>query len=184
MKLTMFPYSPVPIHSGKLNVIGTGSASIYRQIIASLLDQSDQVGLFDENDKRQDISKNVLWIGNLAEQDNLNAIFLKPMLKLVISQLSDEEKIQLIDASSELSRLVLDASFSVDVPMEVKEQSTLETMFKMAGLHILVPQVTEVYARLELLIKILTELDNHQLVVLTMCVRLWTSMNLRLWSNK
>lgn len=167
MKLTTFPLPAFEIPSGQISVMETGSQQFYQDIISLFVGQSDNFRLFDDRDEPLNVNKDVMWVGNPMYELNYNIAFIKAITKQLIAIMDDKTKTAIIDAEREKLRIVLESSFYLDVPLEVNNAISLESIIKSSGLRIDVPSDAGVCVRLNLLFKILMETNNQKLIVLT-----------------
>ena len=167
MKLTAYPLLPFQIDKGQITVLELGSSILNRKVVSYFVDDTEEVQLFDNDNHPLRPIKDVLWMGNPAYGVDYNLSFTKIVTKQMLSFMDDQTKVKIVDAERELARLVVEASFNLDVPLEVKNGATLESIFKFVGLHFEVPDVLSICAKSELLFNILKETNSSKLVVLT-----------------
>ena len=167
MKLTVFPLRPFAFEPNQLNVLETGSTIFYKQLVETFIGESENTRLTNDENEEVNGQKQILWVGNPAFGIDFDSQFLKPLTKSLLNYATDAAKVKLLDAQREVSRLVLDASFSMDVPLAVKDNLSLESIIKFSGLHLEMPPADQICAKIELLFKILQEISDSRLVVIT-----------------
>ncbi|WP_225049212.1 type II-A CRISPR-associated protein Csn2 [Lacticaseibacillus kribbianus] len=167
MNMTYFPYKPIETQPGKIVVVATQAPKVYEDLCRGLRDDTDKVRLSDEHFQSVLPSKALLWGGDPLLEVNLDKLFQRLLLKRLNAAMSDQAKAQLIDQERTLQSVVADALFSLDLPLEITQTVTVETILKSAAIMYNEAVSGDVAATLEVLIKTLVELNDQRVLALT-----------------
>lgn len=167
MKIVSYPFEPFALKTGQINVISTGSVLFYRRLIAMLREEDDEVKLVDDEGGIAEVAKSVLLLGDAGILPDLNDIFLKPVLKHVSEEISNDLMAKLIDETREIATAVLESSYEMDIPVDIMPITTVAMMLKLSGIRIMPTANQSIYAKIESVIRISRELSDKRLIVLT-----------------
>lgn len=167
MNITYFPFKPFHIEPNKINVLDLGNSKMYTDFYRGLTDQADVIHVSNDDFETKTVVSQCSWYGDLMLSVNLDRLFLKKIQQRLIDLMADEEKVALIDHGREVVSKVTDASFLMNLPLEVTDIPDIEKIMKFVGLHFSADLPKEPAAILETLIRTHAELGIKKAVVLT-----------------
>lgn len=106
------------------------------------------------------------WTGDLMLDVDLDKLLLRKVLLHFGTVIGDEWSI-MADEARQLNTHVLEASYLMDLPLEVKPILDVETVLKNTGLSFSDDVSKDPYAKIEALIKSFSEINEHRIIVQT-----------------
>ena len=167
MNLTYYPFKPFHVEPGKINIIDTGSSKMYFDLIQGFEDRTDTIRVSDDNLELKTLTSQCSWYGDLMLTVDLNRLFKQKIQQRIIELMVDNQQVALLESGSQMASQVTDASFLMDLPLEVTELPNIDKIMKFVGISFpqtLAENASEV---LETLIQTHVELGNQRCIVLT-----------------
>lgn len=167
MNLTYYSFPPFPVQPGKITVIDTGSQRIYRDLTAGVQGKADTVKVSDDDFASVPVKMGPQWFGDPMLTLNLNELFQRKLQAQLIKLLADNQTVKLADGLRGLLSQMLADSYLMDVPMELPTIPDIAKLVKFSGIQ-LAPDIQEnPYGIIETLVKVLLELHDQHMIVLT-----------------
>jgi len=167
MNLTYYSFPPFVINRNRVTVIDTAAQRVYRDLTLGLQDRADTIYLSNDDFETIELSKGAKWYGDPMLTLDLNALFQKKLQSKLITLLADDQVVQMADDLRELLSQLLVDSYLMDVPLELPEIPELTKLIKFSNIQLMSELDDDAYAIIETLIKVLLELNDHKLIVLT-----------------
>ncbi|MGV0168475.1 type II-A CRISPR-associated protein Csn2 [Furfurilactobacillus sp. WILCCON 0119] len=166
MNLAFESFEPINVKSGRVTVVDVASPQHYLELITGFKDDTDQLHVSADDWELAQTSKLSYWLGDPMLELDLNKVFMKMVLAR-LSVLATDEWSQLADEVRIVKTHVLETSYLLDLPLEVSSSLSLEAVIKSAGLTIPEHVNQDPYVKMETLIKIITEINEQRMLVLT-----------------
>lgn len=167
MNITYYPFEPFKIEDHRVNILDVGNAKMYFELCQGFRDLTDVVHISDDNFALQVCSKQCSWYGDLMLSVDLNKLFLRKIQQRMLELMSDEQQVALLDQSRTVVNKVTDASFLLDLPLEIDTLPDLEKIIKFTGIGFQPSLSGDPFAILQTLIQTHVELGIDKKVVLT-----------------
>lgn len=167
MNITYYGFSPFKADSGKITVIDTGSQRIYQQFTSGFRGENDEIKLSNENFSPVSLRTGAQWYGDPMMTVNLNGLFQKKLQSQLGKIMGDEQVVRLSDDLQHLLSRILEDSYLMDVPLELPIAPDLNKLIKFSGIQIAPELDSNPYGIIETLIKVLLELNDQRMIVLT-----------------
>jgi CRISPR type II-A-associated protein Csn2 len=164
MRMTYYPLKPFEINEGKLTVIETNNHEFYQTLILNFKDLQDDVHFSDDEFKLVETSKAIHWFGDAFIQNDLDKLFTNRLYKHFKEVVTPEQQQQIFELSQQLKLAVLCASYSLDLPLQIEEQTELEKVFKFCDLRFIPTVVNRPYDIIETLLKTSVELNESRIL--------------------
>lgn len=165
MKITLYPYQPFEISADKITVFSTNAPSIYHKMISGLKESQDTVKVSDDNYDLLEIQKGILWGGEISDLD-LNKLFQNRLIKMMVHDLTDEQRQNLNQLDSEICTILLDAAFMYDLPLCVDREWDMARMIKFFNLSFSNDLQNDPYGIIEGIVTTASELNETKVIVL------------------
>lgn len=167
MNLTYYGFEPFEVAASKITVMDVGTPKLYRDLILGLRDGADTISLSNEDFESVLLSKSIQWYGDPMLTVDLNGLFQRNLQAQLEKLVDDAQVVKISDDIRALMTEVLSASYMMDVPLELPEIPELKKLIKFSGIQ-LSPEVgNDAYGIIEALIKVVIELGDHRMIVLT-----------------
>lgn len=167
MNITYYPFPPFKIDAGKVNVLDLGNSNMYAEVCQGFRDRIDSVRISNDDLELQTISSQCNWYGDLMLSVDLNRLFLKKVQTQIIKLMADDRQVAVLDENRKVVSQVMEASFLLDLPLDVDESPSLEQILKFTGIHFPTELMNDPRAILEALVQTHVELGLKQKLVLT-----------------
>jgi CRISPR type II-A-associated protein Csn2 len=167
MNLTYYSFPPFSVEPGKVTVIDTGAQRVYRELTFGLQGREDTIKLSDSDFASIPLKTGAQWYGDPMLTLNLNTLFQRKLQSQLMKLLADDEVVKLADGLRELLSKILADSYLMDVPLELPEIPELAKLVKFSGIQLTPDLQDDAYGIIETLIKVLVELNDHHMIVLT-----------------
>jgi len=167
MNLTYYPYEPFQFKGNEITVLDIGSSKVYFDICRGFMDSTDSIHISNDDLELQNCSSVCSWYGDPLLSVDLNKLFLRKIQQHLLQLLTDEQQAALIDKGQELVTKVTDASFMLDLPLEISAMPDIDKIMKFGGMSFPAELTGNPYAILETLIRTHVELGLKKSVVLT-----------------
>ena len=141
-----YPFEPMELEKG-LNVIALDSPDTLYQFVSGLKTEKDNFVIADEEDQTIPIEKNVLFVGDPANDIDLEKLYLRSSIQKLISGM-DLDEIHNIKAKFLMFHESVGAAFvNSDIPLGLndEEEYELKTMISCLKPHFIFPQVSSFY---------------------------------------
>ena len=167
MNVTYYSFPPFSVQPGKITVIDTGSQRVYRELTAGVQGKADTVKVSDDNFASVPAKRGAQWFGEPMVTLDLNELFQRKLQTKLVKLLADDQTVKLADGLRELLSQMLADSYLMDVPMELPTMPEIAKLVKFSGIQ-LAPDIQEnPYGIIETLVKVLLELHDQHIIVLT-----------------
>ncbi|MYV17789.1 type II-A CRISPR-associated protein Csn2 [Furfurilactobacillus milii] len=166
MNLAFASFKPFTLKDSTISVIDVASSNLYLKLIQSFRDEIDFVHVSDKEWKLLPVTKLCEWTGDLILDVNLDKLLLRKVLLHFGTVIGDEWS-NMADEARQLNTHVLEASYLMDLPLEVKPILDVETVLKNTGLSFSDDVSKDPYAKIEALIKTFSEINEHRIIVQT-----------------
>lgn len=167
MNVTYYSFPPFSVPPRKITVIDTGSQRVYRDLTAGVQGKADTVKVSDDNFASVPAKMGAQWFGDPMLTLNLNELFQRKLQAKLVKLLADDQTVKLTDGLRELLSQMLADSYLMDVPMELPTIPEVAKLVKFSGIQ-LAPDIQEnPYGIIETLVKVLLELHDQHMIVLT-----------------
>ncbi|KRK33516.1 type II-A CRISPR-associated protein Csn2 [Levilactobacillus parabrevis] len=167
MNLTYFGFPPFGVASGKVTVIDTGSPRVYQNLLLGLQDREETITLSKDDFSVVSIPKGCQWYGDPLESLDLNKLFQKKLQNQIMKVMTNKQTVDLADGIRKLVSQLLENSYVMDIPIEFPEIPTVDKLVKFSGLQVIPEVENDVYVILESLVKVLIELNDRRIIILT-----------------
>ncbi|WP_143462189.1 type II-A CRISPR-associated protein Csn2 [Levilactobacillus enshiensis] len=167
MNLTYYSFPPFAIDKNRVTVIDTATQRVYRDLTLGLQDRADTVYLSNDSFETIELSKGSKWYGDPMLTLDLNVLFQKKLQAKLTTLLAEDQVVQMADDLRRLLSQLLADSYLMDVPLELPEIPGLAKLIKFSNIQLTSELNDDAYAIIETLIKVLLELNDHKLIVLT-----------------
>ncbi|AUI77283.1 type II-A CRISPR-associated protein Csn2 [Lactiplantibacillus pentosus] len=167
MNLTYYPFPPFKINTGQVNILDIGNSQMYADICQGFRDRTDDLRVSNDNLELQTMSSQCSWYGDLMLSVDLNRLFMKKIQTQIIKLMADEQQVAVLDQSRAMIAKVMEASFLLDLPLDVEEAPGLDQALKFAGIHFPTDLTHNPSAVLEALVQTHVELGLKQCPVMT-----------------
>lgn len=164
MKLIYYPFKPFQISTGTPTIIETGNHEVYRKLLTNFNDMADDLNFGNESLELVATTKAVKWFGDASINTDLNKLFLPQLYKQIKLNLTSEQNQMIIDQSRSLKNYVLEATYSLDLPLDVGEQIMMEKVLKLCDIHFEASLTTDCYGIMETILKTAKELNETRIL--------------------
>lgn len=165
MKITLYPFQPFEVENRKITVFGTGSAEVYTKMITGMKEQQDTVKASDDQHQLLEISKAILFGGELSTID-LNKLFQSRLIKKIIGELNDEQIQKLNHLDTEMRTAILDIAFMYDIALDVNQDWDIARTIKFFNLTFSDVVQGNSYGIIESIVLTASELNETKIIVL------------------
>lgn len=167
MNFAYYSFPPFTVRSSKVTVVDTAVQRIYQDLSLGFQDKLDTVKLSDDSFDAVIVKNGAQWYGDPMLTVDLNSLFQRKLQTQLIKLLADDQVVALSDGLRELLSKLLEDSYLMDVPLEMPEIPELAKLVKFSGIQVTTGPVDDAYAIIESLIKVLIELNDKRMLVLT-----------------
>ncbi|KRL93739.1 type II-A CRISPR-associated protein Csn2 [Levilactobacillus hammesii] len=167
MNFAYYSFPPFAVRSSKVTVVDTAVQRIYQDLSLGFQDKLDTVKLSDDSFDSVTVKNGAQWYGDPMLTVDLNSLFQRKLQTQLIKLLADDQVVALSDGLRELLSKLLEDSYLMDVPLEMPEIPELAKLVKFSGIQVTTGPVDNAYAIIESLIKVLIELNDKRMLVLT-----------------
>lgn len=167
MNFAYYSFPPFAVRSSKVTVVDTAVQRIYQDLSLGFQDKLDTVKLSDDSFDSVTVKNGAQWYGDPMLTVDLNSLFQRKLQTQLIKLLADDQVVALSDGLRELLSKLLEDSYLMDVPLEMPEIPELAKLVKLSGIQVTTGPVDDAYAIIESLIKVLIELNDKRMLVLT-----------------
>jgi len=167
MNFAYYSFPPFAVSTRKVTVIDTAVPRIYQDLSLGFQDKLDTVKLSDDDFTSVTVKNGAQWYGDPMLTVDLNSLFQRKLQAQLIKVLADDQVVALSDGLRELLSKLLEDSYLMDVPLEMPEIPELAKLVKLSGVQVTAGPVDDAYAIIESLIKVLIELNDQRMIVLT-----------------
>lgn len=167
MNFAYYSFPPFAVRAGKVTVVDTAVQRIYQDLSLGFQDKLDTVKMSDDDFDSIIVKKGAQWYGDPMLTVDLNSLFQRKLQTQLIKLLADDQIVALSDGLRELLSKLLEDSYLMDVPLEMPEIPELAKLVKLSGIQVTAGSVDDAYAIIESLIKVLIELNDQRMIVLT-----------------
>lgn len=155
---------PFEIENGKVTVLETGSHEIYQKLILNFRDLKEDIHFSNNDFEIIDTDKSLLWVADPLVQIDLNKLFQHQLYKRIIALMTDQQLQQIFELTQELKTTILEASYLLDLPFEVEEQTDLNKVLKFSNLVFSKTLDNNPYGIIETVLKIAKELAIEKVI--------------------
>lgn len=135
MKLAYYPFEPFIFADDKITVIETGNHDIYQNLILNFKDLKEDLHFSDNDSNLLDTSKALHWFGDAFIQVDLDKSFQTHLYKKLKENMTESQTKQIFDLAQQLKTSILEATYILDLPLQVEEQTEMSKIFKFSDLH-------------------------------------------------
>ena len=167
MNITYYPFEPFKVESSKVNIIDVGDSKMYFELCRGFSDHTDKVKISNDKLVSKSCSSECSWYGDLIFSVDLNKLFIHKLQQRIVELMSDDQKVMMSDQGRILVNKVVDASFMLDLPLNVELIPDLEKIIKFTGIHFQLDIANDPYSILQTLIQTHVELGNKKKIILT-----------------
>ncbi|MFD1465493.1 type II-A CRISPR-associated protein Csn2 [Lapidilactobacillus mulanensis] len=167
MNLTYYPFKPFIIEKNKVQVIQTNNPKVYTDLAGGLREINDDIHLSTADYDAVEISKGILWVGDVFLGFDIDKAFAGLIQKKIINQMSSDSLSKLITIDQQLRATVLDEIFTYDLPIKISTDFSLAKVIKYCDISFESSAKTQPYDIIELLLKTASELQETKVIVLT-----------------
>lgn len=164
-KVTLFPYDPFVLTPG-LNIICLERAKDYFLMTKGLVEDVDTVVVSQEGTLLS-VSKEVLFLGDIANPVNLETLFYKQAVKAFLDYLGVEEKSRLLEIQRQIQSEIQGDLYRSEIPLEVDSETDLKRIITSVKLKIEISDDESFFDRLQEIVSIEGALQEKRLLVLT-----------------
>lgn len=167
MNLTYYGFEPFEVAASKVTVMDVGTPKLYRDLVLGLRDGADTISLSNEDFESVLLSKSIEWYGDPMLTVDLNSLFQRKLQAQLEKLVDDAQVVKISDDVRTLMTEVLSAGYMMDVPLELPEIPELKKLIKFSGIQLSPEVADDAYGIIEALIKVVIELGDHRMIVLT-----------------
>lgn len=164
MKMTYYPYEPFLIDDKKITIIETGNRQLYQDLILDFKDLKESVEFSDENHQMVETPKALHWFGDVIQNNDLNKMFQSHICKSIRSEINEQQSQKIFEKAQELKNLVLEATYMLDLPLNVEEQTDFEKIIKFCDIRFEDKLKLSPYGIIETILKTVIELKENKIV--------------------
>lgn len=164
MNLTIYPFDPFQIEPGKITVLETNNQEFYQTLILNFKDLRDDAHFSDDEFKLVEMTKVFHWLGDVFIQNDLNKMFQSRLIKHLKEVVTPEQLQRIFELSQRLKAEVLEASYSLDLPLQIDAQTEMEKVLKFSGLAFVPAVSSQPYGIIETLLKTAIELNDTKIL--------------------
>ncbi|BDR58250.1 type II-A CRISPR-associated protein Csn2 [Xylocopilactobacillus apicola] len=129
-KLTIFPFEPINLING-YNSINIENFPLFWKIIRGFKQETKDDLVLSENNRVLDLSKYLIYVGELTSCTTPKQIFYKQMLKKLENTISDDSKHNLYILDREMRKIITKEIFDFGLPLEISDDWSLNDIIGM-----------------------------------------------------
>ncbi|KIS03032.1 type II-A CRISPR-associated protein Csn2 [Paucilactobacillus wasatchensis] len=164
MKLAYYPFEPFIFADDKITMIETGNHDIYQNLILNFKDLKEDLHFSDNDSNLLDTSKALHWFGDAFIQVDLDKSFQTHLYKKLKENMTESQTKQIFDLAQQLKTSILEATYILDLPLQVEEQTEMSKIFKFSDLHFSSTLVSNSYGIIEAILKTANELNDDKIL--------------------
>lgn len=164
MKLIYYPFKSFTIDAGVPTILETNNHEVYRNLLINFTDMADNLNFSDDTLELISTTKALKWFGDASICTDLNKLFLPQLYKQIKLNLTAEQNRIITDQSRTLKNVVLEATYSLDLPLNIGDQIATEKVLKFCDLHFDTSLSTNCYGIIETILKTAKELNEQRIL--------------------
>ena len=131
--LTIFPNPPCVLVKG-FNTLNIENFSLFWKIVNGIKTKKENSLVLGRNNKVLDLTKDVIFAGDLPSCDSPKIFYNRQILKKVENSISDENKHNLYILDREMRKIITREIFDFGLPLEVSTDWSINDIIKMMDL--------------------------------------------------
>lgn len=164
--LTIFPFEPFNLIEG-YNSIDIQNLSLFWKIVNAFREENRDVLVLSEDNRILDISKNLLFIGDLTSCPDPKQLFYKQMIKKIENIVSDDSKQEIYNLDRQIRNIISKEIFNFALPLKVSVEWSFNDIIKMMNLSYIFHQNAKPEDLVSEFIDLKFQLTDHRILLFT-----------------